>query len=64
MPLKLTITAAKIQKLAHDNGCLKLMEEHNAEAFLKTRYKQFVSIINDELEEVIIEIMAQDYSDA
>lgn len=64
MPLKLTITAAKIQKLAHDNGCLKLMEEHNAEAFLKDHFKEFVSLINDELEEAIIEIMAQDYTDA
>lgn len=64
MPLKLTITAAKIQKLAHDNDCLRLMEEHNAEAFLKDHFIEFTRFINDELEERILEIMAQDYSDA
>jgi hypothetical protein len=64
MPLKLTITAAKIQKLAHDNGCLSLMEEHKAEEFLKDNFRELISAVNDELEERILEIMAQDYTDA
>lgn len=64
MPLKLTITANKIQKLAHDNGCLSLMEEHKAELFLKDNSGFIVMELNEHIEQIIMNIMADRYSDA